>query len=374
MTQRFMVVQDADDLAGSRRSQKPGAKVVAHRPRVYAMNAERQMDAPHPSDARDFVQWATSPAAWFSRAEQLRLSSELLWQTVGQLFDTSNDGSELDNEPAAHGPAFLLVAGFALEAALKAAAIQTELNGGGIDRVIVAGASPKLQGWVKTHKLEALAARAGIEVDSESLTYLRRFERYLLWSGRYPVPLAPPKEHEPRGFDYQIGVQDRTQFQKLYNLAAEAFKSARQKEAAWQETTSIGNYREREAEWIAACTKWLRVVGRRLVEHAIDVAKGDRGVLNVNIDTPEMVRHVGQSRSFVRLDPIWLPSDEFIKIVKDRQGVGPETAQRWARELGTMDASRDVALFIHSTPDDDGRWFSRYVFLKEGTSSGSEAE
>jgi hypothetical protein len=31
-----------------------------------------------------------------------------------------------------------------------------------------------------------------------------------------------------------------------------------------------------------------------------------------------------------------------------------------------MDPFRDVALFLHSTPDADGRWFSRYMFLKGG--------
>ena len=39
-----------------------------------------------------------------------------------------------------------------------------------------------------------------------------------------------------------------------------------------------------------------------------------------------------------------------------------------------MDATRDAALFLHSTPDADDRWFSRYVFFKEGLNAPSDAE
>ncbi len=297
---------------------------------------------------------------------------------MGRLFIGTSVANELPDAPESehglHGPAYLLIAGYAIEAMLKAAAVQIELNVGGVDRVVTGGPSPTLRPWIKTHKLERLAARAGITYDGESLVYLRRIEKYILWAGRYPVPLAPPTVTEPRGFDYQIGVQDRTQFQKLYDLARDAYTTARESDSTWKEPSNVGNYRERESVWMATCTRWLRVVGPRLIDHAIKVANGDRGVFEVGIDTAEMTRHLTQPNSFVRLDPVGLPAEDFVSIVGDREGVGAETAQRWAEQLATMDATRDAALFLHSTPDADDRWFSRYVFFKEGLNAPSDAD
>lgn len=336
-----------------------------------AAEAETTMDVPNQIDVEDFTKWATSPAAWFSHAEQLRRSSELLWLSIAPLFATSpanagrHDGVEPDQR-GLHAPAYLLIAGFAIESMLKAAAIQSELNAKGPSGVIVAGPPPTLQPWLKTHSLEKLADRIGIAFQGESLTYLQRFEKYVLWAGRYPVPLALPKPGEPRGFDYQCGVQDHTRFQELYDAARDAYEKARQAQSAWAEPTSVGDYRQRESEWMATCTKWLNVVRPVLIEHGLRMANGDRGVLRVNIDTTQMEEHLRPPKAFVRLNPAWLPSDEFISIVGGHTGVGLEAARRWTDQLAVMDAARDVSLFLHSTPDTDGRWFSRFIFLQGG--------
>jgi hypothetical protein len=334
--------------------------------------------APDKSELAEFAKWATSPSAWFSHAEQLHRSSEVLWQPIDRLFDLAAPadqplepiGAAKTDHAGLHSPAYLLLAGFAIEAMLKAAATQVELNAGGIDRVIISSPSPTLQPWIKTHKLEKLAARAGITYEDELLIYLRRFEKYIVWAGRYPVRLAPAMETEPRGFDYQLGVQDRSRFQEIYDHARAAYFRARQAEPAWSETTSVGDYREREAVWMATCTDWLRVVRPALIEHTQRIASGDRGVLRVNIDSPEMRNHLTDPGTLVRLDTAWLPAEEFIAMVNARDGVGAETGRRWADALRAMDPARDVALFLHSTPDADGRWFSRYIFLK-GSDSGS---
>lgn len=338
------------------------------------------MKIPNQSDVEEFTKWATSPSAWFNHAEQLKRSSELLWVPIGRMFDLDGDASDRaagsgdarGYDPGAWFPsyAYLLVAGFAIEAMLKAAAIQAALNEGGIDRVILAGSSPRLQPWLKTHKLESLAARAGVECDEELRTYIRRFEKYILWAGRYPVPLAPPENTEPRGFDYQIGVQDEVKFRQIFELARHAYLHASDAENAWADSTAAGEYRQREAVWMMTCSEWLRVVRPVLIGHAKRVANGDRGVLQVNIDTPEMQRHLTAPTTIVQLVPTWFPAEEFSAIVGDRSGVGSETGRRWAEALTAMDPSRDVALFLHSSPDSEGRWFSRYIFLKDGEPDG----
>lgn len=317
----------------------------------------------HP-EVKDFVARATSPAAWRSHAEWLVGSSEVLWQQINSHFDDGASALDATRRPdTSHGPAFLLLVGFALEAMLKAAALQVELNVGGVDRVVVQQPTPRVHAWLKTHRLEAIAQRASIAYAGDELLYLRRFEKHLKWAGRYPVPLAPELD-APRGFDHQIGVQDRAAGHALLQRAREAYEHAKTAAGAWVERDSIGDYHDREAEWMAASTEWLRVVRPTLIRHAIQMGRGDRGVMHLSVDTSEIRSQLAGPSIIVRLDPVWLPTDEFLAIVGHRDGVGRETARRWADSLGAMDPLRDAALFLSSRPDGDGRWFSRYIFLK----------
>jgi hypothetical protein len=261
-----------------------------------------------------------------------------------------------------------MIAGFAIEAMLKAAAIQKELNAGGIDRVIVGGASPRLKNWIKTHRLEKLMEMAGLQCDGESLLYLRRFEKYLTWAGRYPVPLAPPAKNEPRGFAYALGIQDRSRFQEIFSLAKDAYLRTR---AAGQSDSepvvNLGNYIQREAAWVAALTEWLRFLRPILTRHAQTMARGERGVVMIRIDTEEMRRHIAAKHAIFQLEPAWFSVEDFIAGLGDgRTGVSKEDGKRWAAQLMTMDPREDVAFFLLSTPDPEGRWFSRFTFLKRG--------
>jgi hypothetical protein len=306
-----------------------------------------------------------------SHAEWLVGSSEVLWQRISGHFDNSTSRRRSSDErDARHGPAFLLLFGFGLEATLKAAALQVELNAGGIHRVLVMTPAPRVQTWLKTHRLEALANRAGVSYAADELLYLRRFETHLRWAGRYPVPLAP-NPTVPRGFDYQLGMQDRAIGRVLVQRARDVYERARSVDGAWKEPDGVGDYRDREAQWMAASTKWLTVVRSLLIEHALRMAGGERGVMQLSIDTSEIQAHLKATTTTVRLDPIWLPMEEFISIVGSREGVGHDTAERWANTLAAMDPRKDVALFLCSRPDDDGRWFSRYVFLRAAGEDGA---
>jgi len=114
------------------------------------------------------------------------------------------------------------------------------------------------------------------------------------------------------------------------------------------------------------------VVGAALIEHGLRVADGDRGVLQVNFDAVDMRAQLTRPESFVKLVPSWLLAEDFIEMVQGREGVGVETARRWVEQLNSMDPREDVALFLHSTPDGDGRWFSRFIFLKRGEAESAE--
>ena len=122
-----------------------------------------------------------------------------------------------------------------------------------------------------------------------------------------------------------------------------------------------------EAQWAAQIARWLPVVFPALKAHAVGVGAGDRGVLVVEIASEEAARQLGGG-TFATI-PRWFPAAAFLDMVKGPDGVGPTTADRWAASLAVMDPARDVALFVVSTPDAEGRWFSRFVVTHDGTMS-----
>lgn len=120
-----------------------------------------------------------------------------------------------------------------------------------------------------------------------------------------------------------------------------------------------------QATWEAAVRRWLPVVFPALRAHAVRLGAGDRGVLVVTIDADEADRHVAGGT--FAMNPPWHPVDAFLEMVKRAEDLGPETAGRWAVNLAVMDPARDVALFLMSTPDAAGAWFSRFVVTHDGT-------
>jgi hypothetical protein len=120
-----------------------------------------------------------------------------------------------------------------------------------------------------------------------------------------------------------------------------------------------------QATWEAAVQRWLPVVFPALRAHAVRLGAGDRGVLVVTIDADEADRQLAGGT--FAMTPAWHPADAFIGMVKRPEGVGPEAAGRWAISLAVMDPAHDVALFLTSTPDASGAWFSRFVVTNDGT-------
>jgi hypothetical protein len=115
--------------------------------------------------------WALSTPMWAKHATYLHKSAELLWQPLQHMFDiyvasaaagtAPKDHPGFDAESGRHAHAYLLVAGCALEAMLKAAAIQRALNKQG-PRGALTPDGKQLQGWLTNHELGALAKRATV--------------------------------------------------------------------------------------------------------------------------------------------------------------------------------------------------------------------
>ena len=125
---------------------------------------------------------------------------------------------------------------------------------------------------------------------------------------------------------------------------------------------------KKRTAWEETVVRWLPAVFPVLAEHARRLAQGERGVLFLTIDTAEMQRMLSTPGTrTVILDPAWRPAAGFIKNMSDLAGVGPETAGRWAAMINIMDPARDVALFLASSPDADGGWFSRFLVTHDGS-------
>lgn len=120
------------------------------------------------------------------------------------------------------------------------------------------------------------------------------------------------------------------------------------------------------AAWSDVCQRWLDVSFSAIAAHALEVADGDQGVLMVEVDTEKMNRLLALAAKPnasvpVRLDPIWLPAGEFLKIIREHATDGEGSAERWGKVLEAMDPRRDVALYLH-TPKNSARYFSRFLF------------
>jgi len=120
-------------------------------------------------------------------------------------------------------------------------------------------------------------------------------------------------------------------------------------------------YKGRRAEWNETSTGWLNLMIPALHAHAVRVANGDVGVLDVNVETDEMQGVLSGGMAVDKTTPRWQPLANFVAMIEP--ALGPETARRWARVIAKMNPTRDLALFLHNEPDARGRWYSRFVIV-----------
>ncbi len=145
-----------------------------------------------------YKELAENPERWMSSARNLLAASDRLWLSVqadltGRQASPSQDaGDHADVAQSHDGPrepflqhaaVYLMLAGFAVENALKAVRVKQEQAG-------VTKAKPGVMAISKgllTHDLRRLAGDAGLSLSSAERNLLERLQAYLMWAGRYPV-------------------------------------------------------------------------------------------------------------------------------------------------------------------------------------------
>jgi hypothetical protein len=120
-------------------------------------------------------------------------------------------------------------------------------------------------------------------------------------------------------------------------------------------------YEGRRAEWNETSTGWLNLMIPALQAHAVRVANGDVGVLDVHVETDEMQGVLSGGMAVDKTTQRWHPMADFVAMIEPALGL--ETARRWARVIAKINPARDLALFLHNEPDAQGRWYSRFVIV-----------
>jgi hypothetical protein len=138
---------------------------------------------------------AKNPQAWRDTSERLLKSAELLWKPLHEAMgiaekqpeERSADEKRLFSALADHYGAFFVIAGYAVENALKARIVALHIHGGGT----LPDGKAVLKIVPTTHNFIALAKRAGVSLTPNEEALLRRLTSYVIWAGRYPIPKEP---------------------------------------------------------------------------------------------------------------------------------------------------------------------------------------
>ena len=123
---------------------------------------------------------------------------------------------------------------------------------------------------------------------------------------------------------------------------------------------------QRRVAWDEATTRWIDFVRPVRLCRAPGMTRQEGGVLVMRLDTADIVSMLSGAELTGR-KPFWLNFSEFTALLSDTDGLPPGTAERWAARIERLDPRRDVVLFMLSTPDAEGRSFSRIVALPDAT-------
>ena len=121
-----------------------------------------------------FAVQSTDPAAWYELARTLRIAAGPVQRRLFEIAETPQNIDGIRLEKLACVRAYMLLTGLAFENLLKALGLllhQSMKGRGG-------------------HGLLAMAESLTLELTPVERDYLRRLEEYVVWAGRYPVPLA----------------------------------------------------------------------------------------------------------------------------------------------------------------------------------------
>ncbi|HEY4343246.1 MAG TPA: hypothetical protein VGN05_02785, partial [Parvibaculum sp.] len=117
-------------------------------------------------------------------------------------------------------PIALMLGGYAIETMLKGVIVEE-----GDDSAVPSPAAKKAQEFLpKSHDLQRLAEKAQLPIDDSDRMTLGELTKYVLWGGRYPIPLVPNGYVLPLVFAEALGISPLwdayvSLYKKLHRLA-----------------------------------------------------------------------------------------------------------------------------------------------------------
>jgi len=133
----------------------------------------------------EFMKIANSPEAWMRSGETLRECAVILGalHTVSIRAALSGDTSESAlRYLSGTGQVFQMLAGLAIENLAKALLVHRKLVSVTKGRIT--------RSDLQAHGVETLLGRARVKLSKEERRLIRRLDKAVDWSGRYPVPLT----------------------------------------------------------------------------------------------------------------------------------------------------------------------------------------
>jgi len=137
---------------------------------------------------------AKLPEAWRRTAIGLKRSADIIWDKWFGIFSRLDGGKIAKATPQEVGdvylllPSFLLLAGLALENALKGLLISNDPS--------TVDSKVKWDIGSGGHDLRALFKTIGLSPTSDEKEFIDALTQAILWSGRYPVPKSHGNESD----------------------------------------------------------------------------------------------------------------------------------------------------------------------------------
>jgi hypothetical protein len=167
-----------------------------------------------------FKNFGQDPRSWLQQAVRLKLSSEAIWRELEAVRARSDDQSQARENTTAYIDSFMLLSALAFENVIKGILV-------GRDKTVIGRTKIDRCLWKDRggHGIEQLARKVG-NMNPDELGLLKRMEEFLVWGGRYPLPLSFNDYYKGRDF-LVFRATDLALRDRLFDRLAQALTDER---------------------------------------------------------------------------------------------------------------------------------------------------
>ena len=152
-----------------------------------------------PEDILAFNRFGKSPISWFEQSKGLHWAADALWKLAP---DKQSRHSRPFDRPIA-----LMLAGLAIETLLKMVIVYEHCKA----QEFPGRSTNKKEFLQPLHKLRELAAKTRLRLNKTDRATLDELTNYILWAGRYPVPMSANGYSGPAYLDHLPSTDLRRQ-------------------------------------------------------------------------------------------------------------------------------------------------------------------